>query len=205
MFKNPWFMLVIGIIVGLVMGYAVAEMQSVPPARTLQAPQQGAAAGMPEGHPPLPASGGEAPGMAAAATQQQAAELMQLLAQSPEDAGLMVALGNVYFDGARWQDARLWYERALEKSGRDPNVLTDLAVVDRNLQQYENALELLDRAIELDSRKWQAWFNRAIILHYDLHRHDEALAAVERLRALRADNPQIPDTTALEREIAAGE
>ena len=44
MFKNPWFMLVIGVIVGLVVGYSLAEMQSVPPARTMQAPQQQGAA-----------------------------------------------------------------------------------------------------------------------------------------------------------------
>ncbi len=201
MFKNPWFMLVIGIIVGLVIGYAIAEMQSVPPARTIQAPQQASGSGMPEGHPPLPASGGEAPGMAAAATQQQAAELMQLLSQSPEDSGLMVALGNVYFDGARWQDARLWYERALEKGGRDPNVLTDLAVVYRNLDRPERSLELLDEALALEPDHWQAVYNKVVVLHFDLHQHDQAEAALARLEELKRGNPSVPDLSQLAAEV----
>jgi tetratricopeptide (TPR) repeat protein len=205
MFKNPWFMLVIGVIVGLVVGYSLAEMQSVPPARTMQAPQQqGAAAGLPDGHPPLPASGGEAPGMAAAATQQQAAELMQLLSQSPEDTGLMVALGNVYFDGARWQDARLWYERALEKDRRDPNVLTDLAVVYRNLDRPQQSLELLDEALALEPDHWQAVYNKVVVLHFDLHEHDAAEQALSRLEGIKSRNAAVPDLSQLAAEVRGG-
>jgi tetratricopeptide (TPR) repeat protein len=203
MFKNPWFMLVIGVIVGLVAGYVLAEMQTVPPARTVQAPSQ-AAAGLPQGHPPVPESGGAAPGMAEAAIQQQASELMQLLSQNPEDRGLMVALGNVFFDGARWQDARQWYERALEKDRSDPNVLTDLAVVYRNLDRPGRSLELLDEALALEPEHWQAVYNKVVVLHFDLHQHDAAEQALARLEEIKSRNSSVPDLSQLAAEVRGG-
>jgi hypothetical protein len=120
--KNPWFTLVLGAMVGLVLGYVLAERQQVPPAKAAVRQQAAAAGqqGLPEGHPPVDATtnatGGGAQGLAA-----QAAELEGLLARTPNEPRLMVGLGNLYFDAGRWTEARLWYERAMEiESG--PNV-----------------------------------------------------------------------------------
>ena len=114
MHKNPWFTLVLGAMVGLVLGYVLAERQQVPPAKSAPRPQTAAAAqqGLPEGHPPVNATtpgGGEVQRLAA-----QAAELEAMLARTPDDPRLMVALGNLYFDAGRWSDSRAWYERALQ-------------------------------------------------------------------------------------------
>ena len=109
-------------------------------------------AGLPEGHPPVDGPSG-------AETQrlrQQVSEIQGLLASNPNDAGLMAAMGNVYFDAGRWTEARDWYEKSLQVTGDNSDVLTDLAVVYRNLDQPQRAIELLDRAIALDSNHWQA-------------------------------------------------
>ena len=83
----------------------------------------------------------------------------------------------------------------------DPDVLTDLAVVLRNMGQYERSLELLDRAIAVDADHWQAWFNKVIIMNFDLHDHDGAREALGRLKSIAADNPEVPDLSAIEQEI----
>lgn len=199
MLQRGWFLFVIGLLIGVVLGYVLAELQTVPPPRVAAAP---AGEALPAGHPPIP--GGAGPSDADRALARQAQELQQLLAQNPDDARLMAALGNLYFDGGRWTDARTWYERAVENDRSDPNVLTDLAVVYRNLGQFDRALELLGESIAIEPDHWQAWYNRVVVLHFDLHRHDEAETALERLKEIRAGNPEVPDLTALEREVAGG-
>jgi tetratricopeptide (TPR) repeat protein len=196
MMQRGWFLFAIGLLLGVVLGYVLAEQQAVPPPRAAATASNEA---LPPGHPPV--AGGAGPSDADRALARQAQELEQLLGQSPDDARLMVALGNLYFDAGRWPDARLWYERSLESDRSDPNVLTDLAVVNRNLGNFDRALELLDEAIALAPEHWQAWYNRVVVLNFDLHRHDEAQAAMARLKEIQAGNPQVPDLSALESEL----
>lgn len=210
MFKNPWITLVIGLMVGLALGYVLAERQPIPPGRVAElaagqaAPQS---SGLPEGHPPI--DGSETAGSEAQFFRRQIADLEGLMAQSPGDPGLLVAMADAHFELARvtrqegtWREARMWYERALaEGRGNDPNVMTDLAVVFRNLQQPERALELLDGAIEVDAGHWQAWFNKVIILNFDLHEHDQARDALRTLQRIAETNPEVPDLSGIEREV----
>lgn len=201
MLKNPLVTLILGLMVGMLVGYVMAEMQAVPPASaTDTAAQPDGTEGLPEGHPPI--DGGT--GGAAVAVERQVAELRRLLDANPGDARLMVSIGNLYFDAANWPQARTWYERALESEPGDPDVLTDLAVVYRNLQQPERALELLEEAVEIRSDHWQAWYNQVVVLHFDLHRHDAAAEAFARLEALAGGDPSIPDLTPLRREVLGG-
>jgi tetratricopeptide (TPR) repeat protein len=200
MYRNPWFTLVIGLMVGLVLGYVFAERQTIPPAPT-QAPQpgQGTEGNLPEGHPPI--QGGEMAGFEDERLAQQAAELQQMLAQNPEDHRIMVALGNLYFDAERWHESRIWYERSLEFEAHDPNVITDLAVVYRSLGQPETALSILDRAIASTPAHWQAWYNKVIVLHFDLHRHEDAAEALQRLEEIAQTDPSVPDLAQLKGEV----
>jgi tetratricopeptide (TPR) repeat protein len=210
MFKNPWFMLVIGLMLGLALGYVLAEQQPIPPGKAMRlAGGQPAAQGgaLPEGHPPV--DGADDPSSEARIFEQQIAELEGLMAQNPDDPGLLVAMADAHFELARvtgqadrWQEARVWYERALaEGRAGDANVMTDLAVVFRNLRQYERALELLDDAIEADDDHWQAWFNKVVILNFDLHEHDRAREALRSLQRIAETNPDVPDLSRLEQEV----
>ncbi len=194
MLKNAWFTLILGLLAGLVLGYVLAEQQRVGPAQA-----RPAAGGLPEGHPAV--AGGAPQQTGAPVPQERVQELLGLLAQSPEDSRLMVQLGNIYYDAERWQEARMWYERARELEAPDPNLDTDLAVVYRSLGQPEKALEMLDEAIETEPDHWQAWYNKVVILHFDLHRHDEAAAALARLEELASADPEIPDLGPLAAEV----
>lgn len=209
MIKNPWFTLVIGLMVGLTLGYIFAERQAIPPGKALRlglSPDAGPADDLPEGHPPLDAAGADP---RVSSLQQQIADTQGLLASSPDDPGLMVALGDQYFELARstqkpahWDEARAWYEKgAANGRGDDPNVLTDLAVVYRNLGNPQLALERLDHAIEVDDDHWQAWYNKVIVLNFDLHEHDAAKQAFLQLEAVAETNPQVPDLSSIRAEV----
>jgi tetratricopeptide (TPR) repeat protein len=203
MVRNPWFTLVLGLMVGLVLGYVLAEQQPIPPAKAVRLginPTAAADDGLPDGHPPVE-------GQNAAASQQlrqQVAEIEGLLESNPDDPRLMAAMGNVYFDSNLWNEARVWYERSLGIEAQDVNVLTDLAVVYRNLQQPQRTIELLDEAISLQSDHWQAWYNKVVVYQFDLHQHDAAGEALRRLQQLKQGNPQIPDLSGLEKEVFGG-
>jgi tetratricopeptide (TPR) repeat protein len=204
MHRNPWFTLVLGLMAGLVIGYVVAERQPVPPAKALRlgVNPQGAAQSqaLPEGHPPIE-------GAAAGETQrlrEQVAEIEALLASNPDDAGLMAAMGNVFFDGSRWAEAREWYERSLQASPGDPNVMTDLAVVYRNLGESQRTVELLDQVIAIAPTHWQALYNKVVVYQFDLHEHDAAADALRALQELKEGNPSIPDLSGLESEVFGG-
>jgi tetratricopeptide (TPR) repeat protein len=90
-----------------------------------------------------------------------------------------------------------------EGRSNDPDVLTDLGVVLRNLQQYDRSLEILDRAIAVEPDHWQAWFNKVIVLNFDLHDHDGAREAFGHLKEIAARNPEVPDLTGIEAEVMA--
>lgn len=203
MFRSPWFTLVLGLMVGLVFGYVLAEQQAVPPGKALKlgiAPGVAQGEAMPEGHPPVdPSTAG-----ANQQLRQQVEEIQGLLAANPDDPGLMAALGNVFFDAGSWADAKNWYEKSLAIEPGEVNVLTDLAVVYRNLQQPEKTIELLDRAIEIQPEHWQAWYNKLVVYQFDLHQHDEAAEALSQLQELKKTNPAIPDLSALEAEVNGG-
>lgn len=203
MFRNPWFTSVLGLMIGLILGYVFAEQQPVPPAKALRQgmnPAAGQNEALPEGHPPVE-------GQTAAASQQlrqQVGEIEGLLAANPDDPKLMAAMGNVYFDASRWNEARVWYERSLAVAPDDVDVITDLAVAYRNLQQPQQTIELLDRALGLAPDHWQALYNKVVVYQFDLHEHDEAAEALGRLKQLKEQNPAIPDLSAIEREVLGG-
>ena len=203
MHRNPWFTLILGLMAGLIIGYVLAERQSVPPAKAVRpgpSPQAAQAEELPEGHPPVDG----ASGAGAQRLRQQVAEIEGLLAADPDDAGLLAAMGNIYFDASRWSEARDWYEKSLQVSSGDPNVLTDLAVVHRNLGEFQRTIELLDQAIAINSGHWQAWYNKVVVYQFDLHEHDAAADALRTLQELKKSDSTIPDLSGLEKEVLGG-
>ncbi len=203
MFRNPWLTLVLGLMAGLILGYIFAEQQPVPPAKALKQgidPAAGQNEALPDGHPPVE-------GQTAAASQQlrqKVGEIEGLLTANPDDPKLLAAMGNVYFDASRWNEARVWYERSLAVAPNDVDVITDLAVSFRNLEQPQRTIELLDQAIALAPDHWQAWYNKVVVYQFDLHEHDQAAESLNRLKELKQQNPAIPDLSAIEGEVTGG-
>ncbi len=197
MLKNPWFTLVLGLLIGVAAGHILAERQAVPPAKAAAGASQ--TAQVPAGQ----AQGGTNAGANAARQRlmQQAAELENMLATNPGDYRVLVGLGDLYYDAEQWTLSKMWYERALATGKGDANVYTDFAVVLRNLGEFEGSLKNLRQASAIDPQHWQAVYNTVVVLHFDLHQHDESVVALDRLRELKATNPQMPDISELEADV----
>ncbi len=203
MLLNKWVTLVVGLMIGLAVGYALAELQPVPPARALiEGMNQGRGnnGGMPPGHPPV--STGTRSATQDPAVARELHDLEGLVAKDPHNFDALRQLGNLYYDHKEWADAAAWYERARTIRPDDPNLLTDLAVAYRNQHEPQKALTLLDHALEIDPSHWQALYNKTVVLNFDLHRHQEAVAALARLEALKKKKAEIPDLSTLIEDVS---
>ncbi len=111
-------------------------------------------------------------------------ELERKTAQSPDDVGAWVQLGNLYFDTDNYTKAITAYEKSLELDPKNANVWTDLGVMYRRNGQPEEAVKTFDRAIQADPRHETSRFNKGVVLMHDLKDIEGAIKAWEGLLAL---------------------
>jgi cytochrome c-type biogenesis protein CcmH/NrfG len=117
-------------------------------------------------------------------TPQQANSILSLekeVAANPANVTAWIQLGNVYFDTNNYPQAIRAYEKSMELQPNNPSVLTDLGVMYRRNGQPHQAIDAFDKAIGLNPRLEQAWFNKGIVLRYDLHDKEGAVKAWEEL------------------------
>ena len=160
--------IVVSLVVGALGGIVFSSVQST------NYPQQAA-------RPASPAGMGQA---GQAIDPQQASRILALerqVAANPGDVKSWVELGNLYFDANRHAKAIRAYNRALELEPGNAHVLTDLGVMYRRNGQPDQAVATFDRAIAAAPQLEQAYFNKGIVLMYDLHDVDGAIAAWQAL------------------------
>ena len=144
--KDNFLFALIGLLVGFISGYLLHEVMAArQPARAL--PGQAMAA-----PPGTSAPGGQAEQPPAASQQagpsmEQVQQLADYVEKNPNDAEAALQLAHLNFDIQNWGRARDLYQRYLELRPENPDVLTDLGVTYRNLQDHERALQLFRRAL----------------------------------------------------------
>jgi len=138
-----------GTFFGLLVGWILGSQMSSPPAPTPAATAQSTPAAPVQQAPPFDA--------------QQAAALEERVAANPSDAAARVALGNLYFDAERYEDAIRAYEDALRVDPRDVNVSTDLAVSYYSTGRVTDALAQIDRSLAIDPTHAKTLFNQGVI------------------------------------------
>lgn len=109
------------------------------------------------------------------ADDPQFARLQQNVSSRPQDPEAWNQLGHWYFDNGMAKEAIKAYESSLILKPGDPNVITNMGVMYRDLHQHEKALELFREASALDGAHLQSRFNQGIVLFFDLKREDEAI------------------------------
>lgn len=202
--KNPVITAIVGLLVGFMVGYVVGQGTPGPVAPAVQGDPH---AGIP-GAPPLGQGGapgaenGSKPAGVNPRLREQLRELEGLLAKEPDNYQHLVQLANVHYDLGDFLKAIDVYERARTLRDDSADLLTDLGVCYREVQRPEKALELFHRAATLDPRHWQCRYNAAVVYLFDLGKPTEAKRELEQLKALAAQNPQVPDLAGLEAEIA---
>ncbi len=208
------------LVIGLVIWFTVlrpGEPTATAPRRSAPGPvPEGAAAGMPPGHPPLTlppeaqefiaqltAKAEAAPNDASAwknlaQVQLRASQIdpsygakaiesyRRALAVAPEDTETLRALGNTYYDQERYAAAVEQYERYLAKVPDDPNVRTDLGTAYLYQRQVDRAIEVYGEVIKAHPEFAQAHFNLALAYEAKGERA-KALASLAVARSLTPD------------------
>ncbi|MGC8915579.1 MAG: tetratricopeptide repeat protein [Thermoanaerobaculum sp.] len=187
-----------GVLVGFFAGYVVGERQGRPKAAD---PHAGVPGAPPlSGQPSQPPQGGRTAATANPQLLEQLRAVEQLLEKDPKNYEHLVQAGNLLYDLNNFLRAIEYYERARTIRDDSPDVLTDLGVCYRETGNYQKALELFDRAADLKPGHWQSRYNAVVVRLFDLN---DAAGAKEELSKLKAlNNPQVPDLSGLEQEIA---
>jgi cytochrome c-type biogenesis protein CcmH/NrfG len=117
------------------------------------------------------------------------AGLEKMLAVRPNDAEVMIQLGNDYFDLGNHEKAVEYYQKSLQIDPRNPDVMTDMGISLRKLGKSQESANAFRKALEVDPNHPMALFNLGIVLRDDLKDTDGALKAWEAFLAKAGDSP----------------
>ena len=130
----------------------------------------------------------------------QISELKKRLQSNPNDVGLLVQLGNTYFDSSMYPEAIEAYEKSLALKPNNPNVLTDLGVMYRRNGQSDEAVKRFRVAAAADPMHFQSRMNLGVVLFYDFN---DGIGAREALEDVLKVYPQGPNADNARQLIAA--
>jgi tetratricopeptide (TPR) repeat protein len=141
--------------------------------------------------------------------ESRVAALRRTAEENPRDAETRVALGNLYFDAERFEEASRWYADALAVDPNDVNASTDLGIAYYYLNQPDKALAQFERSLAIDPSHSKTLLNTGIVRAFgkqDLKgaaeawqrvlevapaNSQEAAAARQALEGLRSAHPEI--------------
>jgi len=179
--------LLAGLAFGVLIGFG--SYHAVHSTPTLDAQSPAASAPAPQG--PMaptqtggPNAGGGAPMVA------RVNELKRMLQEKPDDPKVLLALGNLHYDAAMWEQAAGYYERVAQVEPT-ADLLTDLGVCYRGLRQFDKAIETFARAHEQDSAHWQSLYNTVIVAGFDAGRIEVARQALASMEAMQPQPPEL--------------
>jgi len=131
----------------------------------------------------------------------QISELKRRLQNNPNDVGLLVQLGNTYFDSNMYPESIEAYEKSLALKPGDPNVLTDLGVMYRRNGRSDEAVKRFRMAAQADPTHFQSRMNLGVVLFYDFNDAAGARKALESVLKLSTQGPNADNARQLMAEI----
>lgn len=129
------------------------------------------------------------------ATEAQKQMLTQLegrLRGTPADLDILTDLANLNWDIEDYEQAIMWYRRALEIAPSNPDLHTDLGTALFYEDRVDESLEEFEQALDLSPNHPQALINMGIVLLEARNDRDGALELWERFLATNPDHPRAP-------------
>ncbi|SHN66621.1 tetratricopeptide repeat protein [Desulfovibrio litoralis] len=114
-------------------------------------------------------------------------KLEEAARQTPEIPLVWVQLGNFYYDNKQPSKAIKAYEKVLAITPNNTDVLVDMGTMYKELGNFNKAIEYFDKAISVDPKHQNAFFNKGIVLYYDLNKKDEAIKVWNKLLRIKPD------------------
>jgi tetratricopeptide (TPR) repeat protein len=170
MHKESFVMGVAGVLLGLLGGWIIGSQQApsaVAPPPAVQSAQPSGAAGQQQGAPAL--------------DENRIAQLKTQAEREARNADVRAQLGNLYFDGERFDEAARWYLAALEIEPKNVNVSTDLGIAYYYTNQPDRALAQFEQSLALDPRHSKTLLNIGVVRAWGKQDLEGAAKAWERV------------------------
>ena len=170
---------VVGIVIGLIMGFFASQIFLPPPPRVGESQPQNSAqdsSQLPEEHPP-------------AEVMEKLTELQDWAQTHPQDSQVRISLGNTYYDMGRFDGALNWYEQALQLEPDNVDVRTDLGTAYLYTGNPIKAVEHYKSSLEMDPDHIQTLQNISVA-YLSTGNYSEAIGHLERLLQSHPDYPQ---------------
>jgi tetratricopeptide (TPR) repeat protein len=145
----------------------------------------GSAAGLPPGHPPIDA----------AATIRQLEELAN---QNPQDPQAAVQVANTLYDQHEYEQAIVWYQKAVALDPKNVNARTDMGTSYFLLNRPQDALREYRKSLETDPNHEPTMFNIIVVELEGMHDLQAARRAWEKLNAR---NPTYPGLDRMKKDL----
>ena len=118
-------------------------------------------------------------------------ELKRRVQQDPANLPAVTRLAHLLHDAQVWDQAADYYEKAIDLSPNDPDLLTDLGICYRGLQRFDDALAIFARARAVNPEHWQSLFNAAVVAAFDLGDYDLAMESLDPLVGMDPPPPRV--------------
>ena len=105
-----------------------------------------------------------------------------------------------YFDHGLAKDAVKAYQASLALKPDQADIWTDMGVMQRELSDFQTAMQSFDRAISLNPKHEIARFNKGVVLVFDLDRKADGVAVWKELLAINP-NAKAPNGAPLSKLI----
>jgi len=148
--------------------------------------------------PNLPTPAVASPNQLKAAADFQAKPLLEQLKADPNNFGLLVNLGNVYYDAKQFPAAIEYYQRALQQQPNDTSVRTDMATAIWYTGNADQALTEFQKVLSFDPNKANALFNMGIV---KWRGKNDAAGAIALWQKLLATSPNFEERAKVEELI----
>lgn len=182
--KQVYVMAAVCLVVGLAIGYFFRGSQSPSPSTALSLPPAETGARVPS------AMGGGRPTLEQMRhmAEKKAEPLLEKLKTDPNNAALLVQIGDIYKQTHQFKDAADYYDRSLKVDPKNAGVRSDLASVLYYDGNVDGALGQLQEALKYDAKSAPALFNLGMIRWEGKKDGKGAVAAWEQLLKT---NPQL--------------